>query len=327
MKLLCTVLFILSVSFVNIYSQGVSDKSVGEILDERGAIKPNSTGSYNTNGYTMTYGRHNQPVFKKTNAPKITDAYTWGSLGSGRNGTNEDVIAIAVDDSGNIYVGGGFTSVSDIPANNIAKWNTTTGTWSTLTSGGSKGVNGNVYALTVNGSDIYVGGNFSKLGDGTSAKHIAKWNTTANTWSAIGSGADNPILTMQVNPADGKIYLGGRFNILDSTIAAYFVGTLSYDPTFIKSDLELPSKFSLFQNYPNPFNPSTTINYSLPISGNVKLTVYNAIGAKVATLINAYKPAGNYSVQFNAANLASENYLYRLESGNYSVAKKFVLLK
>jgi hypothetical protein len=85
--------------------------------------------------------------------------------------------------------------------------------------------------------------------------------------------------------------------------------------------------FQLQQNYPNPFNPSTTINYSLPKSGYVKLTVYNAIGIKVATIVNEYKQAGNYSVQFNAANLASGIYLYRLESGNYSAAKKLILVK
>jgi hypothetical protein len=85
--------------------------------------------------------------------------------------------------------------------------------------------------------------------------------------------------------------------------------------------------FSLGQNYPNPFNPATTINYSLPKAGNVKLTVYNTVGSKVATIVNEYKPAGSYSVKFNGTNLASGIYLYRLESGNYSAAKKFILMK
>jgi hypothetical protein len=86
-------------------------------------------------------------------------------------------------------------------------------------------------------------------------------------------------------------------------------------------------QFNLQQNYPNPFNPTTTINYSLPKAGQVKLTIYNIIGSKVATIVDEYKPAGNYSVQFNASNLASGIYLYRLESGNYSAAKKFILMK
>jgi hypothetical protein len=89
----------------------------------------------------------------------------------------------------------------------------------------------------------------------------------------------------------------------------------------------LPHEYQLFQNYPNPFNPTTTISYSLPKEGNVKLMLYNAIGSKVATIVNEYKPAGNYSVQFNGNNLASGIYLYRLESGNYSSTKKFILMK
>jgi flagellar hook assembly protein FlgD len=85
--------------------------------------------------------------------------------------------------------------------------------------------------------------------------------------------------------------------------------------------------FSLGQNYPNPFNPTTKINYSLPKAGNVKLTVYNAVGSMVATIVNEYKPAGSYSVQFNGTNFASGIYLYRLESGINSAAKKFILMK
>jgi photosystem II stability/assembly factor-like uncharacterized protein len=98
--------------------------------------------------------------------------------------------------------------------------------------------------------------------------------------------------------------------------------------TFINNEKLPPLKqFTLSQNYPNPFNPSTTIKYSLPKPGNVKLSIYNSIGSKVATLVDEYKPAGDYSVEFNGSNLASGIYLYRLESGNYNTVKKFVLIK
>jgi hypothetical protein len=97
--------------------------------------------------------------------------------------------------------------------------------------------------------------------------------------------------------------------------------------TGITSEQLNTMSFNLLQNYPNPFNPSTTINYSLAKEGHVRLTIYNAIGSQVATVVNEYRPAGNYSVQFNAGSLASGIYLYRLESGNYTAAKKFILLK
>src|ERR1035437_9760635 len=88
-----------------------------------------------------------------------------------------------------------------------------------------------------------------------------------------------------------------------------------------------PKEFVLSQNYPNPFNPTTTINYSIPKAGQVKLTIYNAIGSKVATIVNEYKQVGNYSVQFNSSNHASGIYFYKLESGQFSQIKKMILLK
>lgn len=97
--------------------------------------------------------------------------------------------------------------------------------------------------------------------------------------------------------------------------------------TGIKNIVSIPAEYVLSQNYPNPFNPTTRINYSLPRAGNVKLTVYNAIGSKVTTIVNEYKTAGNYSVNFNGSNLASGIYLYKLELGSYSATKKLILLK
>jgi hypothetical protein len=88
-----------------------------------------------------------------------------------------------------------------------------------------------------------------------------------------------------------------------------------------------PKSYSLEQNYPNPFNPSTTIKYSLPNNSAVSLKVYNLIGQEVATLINTYQTSGEYVVTFNASNLSSGVYFYRLDAGSYNVVKKMMLLK
>ncbi len=88
-----------------------------------------------------------------------------------------------------------------------------------------------------------------------------------------------------------------------------------------------PVNYSLEQNYPNPFNPSTSIRYSLPNNSTVSLKVYNMVGQEVATLINSYQTSGEYTVTFNAANLASGVYFYRLDAGSFNVAKKMLLLK
>lgn len=86
-------------------------------------------------------------------------------------------------------------------------------------------------------------------------------------------------------------------------------------------------EFKLYQNYPNPFNPSTIIGYQLPVSGNVNLKVYDLLGREVATLVNEYKPVGNYEVEFDASALTSGLYFYKLQSGLFIETKKMLLLR
>jgi len=88
-----------------------------------------------------------------------------------------------------------------------------------------------------------------------------------------------------------------------------------------------PVQFQLEQNYPNPFNPNTRIKYQVARQGNVKLTVYNALGQKVRTLVNSIKQAGHYSVTFNANGFASGVYYYKLVAGNSVQIRKMVLIR
>lgn len=90
---------------------------------------------------------------------------------------------------------------------------------------------------------------------------------------------------------------------------------------------ELPLEYNLSQNFPNPFNPVTQIKYDIPEAAFVTLKVYDIQGAEVVTIVNERKPAGRYSVYFNAANLASGVYLYALNAGEFSSVKKLIVLK
>ena len=88
-----------------------------------------------------------------------------------------------------------------------------------------------------------------------------------------------------------------------------------------------PKEFKLEQNFPNPFNPTTTIQYQLPQDAKVTLKVYDILGSEVATLINAEQEAGYYEVNWNASNLASGVYIYRLQTGSFVSEKKMMLLR
>jgi photosystem II stability/assembly factor-like uncharacterized protein len=123
----------------------------------------------------------------------------------------------------------------------------------------------------------------------------------------------------------------------------YILKQIDYDGTYEYSqivEVEIPfvNKFSLSQNYPNPFNPVTKIKYQIPLSptllkgeseagGFVILKVYDILGREVATLVNEEKPAGEYEIEFNAANLPSGIYFYQLQAGQFLETKKMILLK
>ncbi|MCS7054352.1 MAG: T9SS type A sorting domain-containing protein, partial [Ignavibacterium sp.] len=95
----------------------------------------------------------------------------------------------------------------------------------------------------------------------------------------------------------------------------------------------IPKEFLLGQNYPNPFNPSTRISWQSPISGHHSLKVYDILGNEVATLVDEYKEAGKYEIEFNVVktlngiSLPSGVYFYQLKVGNYIETKKMILLR
>jgi len=116
---------------------------------------------------------------------------------------------------------------------------------------------------------------------------------------------------------------------LQQTIAAGLVNPGQNILYKINSDLnfEIPESYTLYQNHPNPFNPTTIIGFTLPESGMVNLKVYNTIGELVAELVNGQMEAGSYIIPFNASDLPSGIYLYRIIVNNFVSAKKMILTK
>ncbi|GMR25037.1 MAG: hypothetical protein BMS9Abin39_0312 [Ignavibacteria bacterium] len=119
---------------------------------------------------------------------------------------------------------------------------------------------------------------------------------------------------------------------INTDLIKYRLKQIDYDGSYEYSDEVLvdnpaPLDYTLQQNYPNPFNPVTTISYSLPVKSEVELVIYNALGEGVMQLANEEKEAGRYSVRFNATELASGIYFYRLQAGEFVETKKMVLLR
>lgn len=94
----------------------------------------------------------------------------------------------------------------------------------------------------------------------------------------------------------------------------------------IENDL-LPTEFRLEQNYPNPFNPSTTIQFALPKTSNITIKIYDILGREVATLIDEEYQPGQYKIIFEAGQLASGLYVYRIQAGDFRETKKLMLLR
>jgi len=103
-------------------------------------------------------------------------------------------------------------------------------------------------------------------------------------------------------------------------------GSFDYSEV-VEVELTAPSKFGISQNYPNPFNPNTTIKFSIPTHSFTTLKIFDISGREIATIVSGQLPPGNYSKEWNAADMPSGVYFYRIEAGNFTDTKKFVLLK
>jgi hypothetical protein len=121
-------------------------------------------------------------------------------------------------------------------------------------------------------------------------------------------------------------------NSVNSGVYYYRLLQVDFDGTTelsqeVEVNVNMPVEFELAQNYPNPFNPTTNIQFSLPEASSVNLVVYNLLGQEVATLANGFMEAGIHKVNFDAANLNTGLYVYKLEANDFVATKKMMLMK
>ena len=147
----------------------------------------------------------------------------------------------------------------------------------------------------------------------------------SNTWTkagtVTGNGTTTETKTYSFNDRVGTGNYSYRLKQID------FNGNFEYHNLNSEVNVGVPSDFAMSQNYPNPFNPSTKIDYDIPVDGNVGIILYDMSGREVAKLVNEFKSAGYYTVNFNASNLSSGMYFYRLNAANFTATKKMVLVK
>ncbi len=152
-------------------------------------------------------------------------------------------------------------------------------------------------------------------------------NNQLNRWVPYFDGMPNVIVReIEIHYPTGKVRAGtlGR-GIWQASLASQMVGVDI-------SNNGIPNNFNLKQNFPNPFNPATTINFDLPKSGFVRLSVYDGLGKEVLKIYEGERNAGSYSVNFNGSELSSGTYFYRMEVSvnsktQYTMTRKMVLLR
>jgi Secretion system C-terminal sorting domain len=139
-------------------------------------------------------------------------------------------------------------------------------------------------------------------------------------------GAGNMGDNIGLTSGNGKLYPVWMSN--QSGIFQAWTATIDYLTIGIQQiGSEIPNEYYLNQNYPNPFNPITKIEFSIPSAGNTRLDVYDITGKLIRNLVEQELSAGNYSTGFDASELPSGIYIYRIESGNYTESRKMILVK
>ena len=138
-----------------------------------------------------------------------------------------------------------------------------------------------------------------------------------NAYFALTQGPYDLTPTMHASFKPNEVISRGDFAVIVTRTFNEWTKALAKSGNSQNTITTLPMEFKLEQNYPNPFNPATSIIFSVANDGIVSLEIFNMLGEKVATLLNEYKPAGRYSVNFDASKLASGIYLYRINTNQF----------
>ncbi len=293
-----------------------------------GNLKVYSLWKSGNNLYGATFG---DGIFVSAN-----NGNSWTSI---NNGLSNKFINTIYASGANLFAGSSSAGIF-ISNNGGTSW-----TQSSLTGRNIiviKGTSSKLYAVTW-GSGVYIssdnGANWTQINSGMGSnlncliftRHTDNdlFITTENAiyYSKNGGSSWENLTDNFPAVAIWSIEVQGNYIFAGTSELGVFKRTLTEVITSVDENKEIPAEFNLFQNYPNPFNPTTSIKYSVPKNSLVKIQVFDILGREVAQLVNQEKQPGNYETKFNASNLTSGIYLYRLQVGSYSQIKKMILIK
>lgn len=182
------------------------------------------------------------------------------------------------------------------------------------------------------------------ISDLSNPTQVIAWGTQDHVWNIYSDGdyaylADTDLWICDISdlpnvysvtryPTPGwtdEIYVDGEYIFLADRTSVMILRFIQTD--IDDDDYTIPTYFSLGQNYPNPFNAQTTISYEIPVSSNARIEIFDILGRKLETIVNKYHRPGAYSIIWNAVDLTSGVYLYKIQSGDYSETRKCLLLK
>lgn len=235
-------------------------------------------------------------------------------------------------------------SNSTLPLNSN-QWNHIAVTYTEATNNKKIYINGvltfsedNTGDIGYNGRPLFIGAFKTNLGDiifpfkgnidevRIWQKALTKSEVVFNMYNTVVGSENNLLGLWHFNEGVGDtLYDSSVYSIEGVICGATWVD--GYVITSIDGNNQNVDNYKLFQNYPNPFNPNTNIDYTIFQSGFVELSVFNILGQKVASLVSEEQIAGNYKISFNASNLTSGIYYYKLQSGNFTETKKLILLR
>jgi photosystem II stability/assembly factor-like uncharacterized protein len=292
--------------------EAVPEENVPPMLPNEGNIFISANNAHAQVGDTIWVGTSKGRVYRSTNRGQNWTV-TETSLGS-----NAGINSLAFQDANNGLAVSATDSNYMMAANKIAR--TTDGglTWTTLTTTPqTPKAQCITYLPGTVGIYILISGHPS--GPGSSFT-----NDEGISWQRIDYGYYRGVTFVAQNTG----WAGNESALTGNNLIMYKwdgVFPSSFDQ---KITNKIPKNFNLYQNFPNPFNPVTKISYSLPQSGLVRLKIYNVLGQEIQTLVNKFQKAGEYNVDFEAKNLSSGIYFYKLQVGSdYVQTKKMILMR